>query len=134
MQVSPTEIEDTLLAQPDRLIIDVAVAGVSGGRTVDEKIPRAWIVLSEAGMTRGPVAVVQTLETWSRQNLSKYKWLRGGVEIVENVLCFCTIQSDEVLLTRVLHPQIPRSPTGKVLRRVLQDHYEARMQQMRSKL
>jgi acyl-CoA synthetase (AMP-forming)/AMP-acid ligase II len=99
MQVSPTEIEDTLLAQPDSLITDVAVVGVSGGRTVDERVPRAWIVLSEAGMTRGPVGVVQALEAWSHQNLSKYKWLRGGIEIVDNVLSSCAVHSDETYLT-----------------------------------
>ena len=35
MQVSPTEIEETLLRHPEGLVIDVLVAGVSGGRTAD---------------------------------------------------------------------------------------------------
>ena len=48
-QVSPTEIENALLAYPEKLIADVTVAGVSGGRTSDEKVPRAWVVLSEEG-------------------------------------------------------------------------------------
>jgi acyl-CoA synthetase (AMP-forming)/AMP-acid ligase II len=52
MQVSPVEIENTLLAHPDALIADATVAGVSGGRTSDEKIPHAWVVLSEAGEGR----------------------------------------------------------------------------------
>jgi acyl-coenzyme A synthetase/AMP-(fatty) acid ligase len=85
VQVSPLEIEDVLLLQPDKLILDVTVAGVSGGRTSDEKIPRAWVVLSEAGKQRGSAAVVKALEAWSRKNLSKVKWLRGGFEIVEEV-------------------------------------------------
>lgn len=38
MHVSPVEIENTLLAYPDKLITDVCVAGVSGGRTWDERI------------------------------------------------------------------------------------------------
>jgi len=113
MQVSPVEIEDTLLAQPDKLIIDIVVAGVSGGRTADEKVPRAWIVLSHAGKKRGSAAVVPALEAWCKKNLSKYKWLRGGMEIVD---------------------EIPRSPTGKVLRRVLQEKYEAQVQQPKSRL
>ncbi|EIW59202.1 acetyl-CoA synthetase-like protein [Trametes versicolor FP-101664 SS1] len=102
-QVSPTEIENVLLAQPEKLILDVTVAGVSGGRTSDEKVPRAWIVLSDEGKQRGAEAVVQALHTWIQKNLSKYKWLRGGIEVVE---------------------EIPKNPTGKVLRRVLQDRYE----------
>lgn len=85
MQVSPVEIENTLLAHPKKWISDVSVAGVSGGRTADEKVPRAWIVLSDAGKKRGEVGVIKDLKIWSEQNLSKYKWLRGGFEVVDAV-------------------------------------------------
>ena len=74
-----------LLAHPKRLIIDVTVAGVSGGRTSDEKVPRAWVVLRESGRKMGAEAVNQELETWHQDNLSKYKWLRGGIEVVKEV-------------------------------------------------
>ena len=84
-QVSPTEIENVLLAHPEKLIIDVTVAGVSGGRTSDEKVPRAWVVLSDAGKQRGEKEVVQALHSWIQKNLSKYKWLRGGIEVVDEV-------------------------------------------------
>jgi hypothetical protein len=73
------------MAQPDKLITDVTVAGVSGGRTSDEKVPRAWIVLSEEGHKRGAKEVIRTLEAWYQENLSKYKWLRGGIEVVKAV-------------------------------------------------
>ncbi|KAI0771372.1 amp dependent CoA ligase [Irpex lacteus] len=106
MQVSPTEIENTLLAHPERLIKDVCVAGVTGGRTTDEKIPRAWIVLSQAGVDKGAKGSVEALDRWVRESLSRYKWLRGGYEVVS---------------------EIPKLPTGKVLRRVLQDRYEQRL-------
>ncbi|KAF8157900.1 hypothetical protein B0H34DRAFT_706636 [Crassisporium funariophilum] len=102
-QVSPVEIENCLLEQPDKLITDATVAGVSGGRTADEKVPRAWVVLSAEGKKLGAAAVTKALESWHQTNLSKYKWLRGGIEVVG---------------------QIPKSPTGKTLRRVLQDKYE----------
>ncbi|KAG2033462.1 hypothetical protein BDR03DRAFT_1002101 [Suillus americanus] len=103
MQVSPVEIENTILAQPDELITDVSVAGVSGGRTSDERIPRAWIVLSPAGTALGEKEVVIRLNAWVQERLSRYKWLRGGIGIVET---------------------IPKLPTGKVLRRVLVEEYE----------
>lgn len=103
LQVSPTEIEDALIAHPGKLISDVCVAGVSGGRTSDEKVPRAWIVLSDAGKKAGGHAVIEALEKWSKENLSKYKWLRGGFEIVD---------------------AIPKLPTGKALRRTLVEQYE----------
>ena len=73
------------MAQPDGLIKDAAVAGVSGGRTSDERIPRAWVVLSQAGEKRGAAATIKALEEWTRQNLTKQKWLRGGFEIVVEV-------------------------------------------------
>jgi len=82
VQVSPVEIENVLLAHPQKLIQDIAVAGVSGGRTSDEKVPRAWIVLSPEGKNLGAGRVVKALEGWQRENLSKYKWLRGGIEVV----------------------------------------------------
>ncbi|KAG1818632.1 uncharacterized protein BJ212DRAFT_1346462 [Suillus subaureus] len=106
MQVSPVEIENTILAQPDKLITDVSVAGVSGGRTSDERVPRAWIVLSPTGAALGEKVVVARLDSWVQERLSRYKWLRGGIGRVE---------------------MIPKSPTGKVLRRMLVEEYERDM-------
>lgn len=87
-QVSPLEIEEVLLAHPEKLITDVTVAGVSGGRTSDEKVPRAWIVLSAAGKKKGAAAVIKKLDEWQKENLSKYKWTRGGIEVVKEVCSF----------------------------------------------
>jgi hypothetical protein len=88
VQVSPVEIENTLLAQPDKMIIDASVAGVSGGRTSDERIPRAWIVLSPAGVALGEQEVTARLDAWVQERLSRYKWLRGGIACVESVSAF----------------------------------------------
>jgi hypothetical protein len=74
-----------LLANPKGLITDVTVAGVSGGRISDEKLPRAWVVLSESGRNMGTKKVQQELVTWHQENLSRYKWLRGGIEFVNHV-------------------------------------------------
>ncbi|KAJ7885769.1 hypothetical protein B0H14DRAFT_3082262 [Mycena olivaceomarginata] len=105
VQVSPKEIEDVLFAHPEKLISDVTVAGVSGGRTDDEKVPRAWIVLSSAGKKKGAPAVIKALEKWHQESLSKYKWLRGGFEVVKTTM-----------------------------RRVLQDQYEQRAKKTKAKL
>ena len=51
----------------------------------DEKVPRAWIVLTPAGKKRGVAAVVKELDEWHKKNLSKYKWLRGGIQVVDEV-------------------------------------------------
>lgn len=82
-QVSPSEIENCLLSQPNKLITDVVVAGVSGGRTPDKK-PYAWVVLSAAGQKFGKDRVLKVLDAWHRENLSKFKYLRG-IEVVAEV-------------------------------------------------
>ncbi|KAH9932771.1 uncharacterized protein BXZ73DRAFT_46837, partial [Epithele typhae] len=112
-QVSPTELETVLFAHPDRLVADVAVAGVAGARLADERVPRAWVVLSSEGRRRGAAAAVRALDVWVRQSLSRFKWLRGGVEVVD---------------------EIPKNPTGKVLRRVLVERHEERQKAPSAKL
>lgn len=52
-------------------------------------MPRAWIVLSSAGKKLGKGEVVKVLTAWSEENLSKFKWLRGGVEVVKEVSFCC---------------------------------------------
>lgn len=88
MQVSPMEIEETLLRHPGGLVQDVAVAGVDGalrGSTVVEKVPRAWVVLTEQGVTMGEDGVRKELEAWIQKQLSRYKWLKGGMGFVDQV-------------------------------------------------
>lgn len=87
MQVSPTEIEQVILSEPSGIVNDVAVAGVqaSGARTSDDKSPRAWVVLTVEGRQLGERAAQERLEQWTRKNLSKYKWLRGGIKFVQEV-------------------------------------------------
>ena len=84
-QVSPSEIEDTLRGHPSQLIIDVAVAGVKGERLSGELVPRAWVVLSNIGKEKGVEAALATLDEWARSRLSRHKWLRGGLQAVDEV-------------------------------------------------
>ena len=84
-------------AYPDKLIVDVCVAGVSGGRTSDEKNPRAWIVLSDTGKQLGADKTVQSLDQWVKQNLSSYKWLRGGFEVIDQVSVMFSLETAMVV-------------------------------------
>ncbi|KAL1745067.1 hypothetical protein HDZ31DRAFT_37219 [Schizophyllum fasciatum] len=109
-QVSPREIEDVIRNASDVRVVDVAVAGVSGhGRTSDERVPRAWVVLSGIGLDRPGGAsqdeptILEAIDAWTKAQLSRHKWLRGGIQSVG---------------------EIPKNPTGKVLRRVLVERYE----------
>ena len=45
-------------------------------------------MLNSAGKKLGASKVIMELESWHKKNLSKYKWLRGGIEVVEEVCVF----------------------------------------------
>ncbi|CAE6469024.1 unnamed protein product [Rhizoctonia solani] len=113
VQVSPTEIEAVLKDHPNAYLADACVAGVPGPRDDGELVPRAWVVLSPAGHKAGAKKVIADLNEWVQGQLSKPKQLRGGIEIVK---------------------VIPKNPTGKVLRRVLQDHYAKTHGKVKGKL
>lgn len=51
----------------------MSVAGISGGCTWDEHIPRAWAILSHAGATQREKEVVAQLDGWVQEWLSRYK-------------------------------------------------------------
>lgn len=88
-QISPTQIEDVLLSEPQGLVAEVIVAGVTPRfRSKDElkgEVPRAWIVLSDKGKNLGADVVIKELEVWYQERLSNHKWLHGGIEIVDEV-------------------------------------------------
>ena len=73
------------MEHPSRLIDDVAVAGVKGERLSDELVPRAWVVLSNLGKQQGVEAVFAALEEWTHLRLSKHKYLRGGIQTIDEV-------------------------------------------------
>lgn len=100
-QVSPTEIEDVMRAHPEGLIADVCVVGVSGGRTSDEKLPRAFIVLSNKGKKVGAETTIRKMTEWVKKNLSRYKWLKGGAEIIDAV-SFCRFIKVDLFISCML--------------------------------
>lgn len=85
LQVAATEVEDTLLSHPDKLIKDACVAGVDNGRGDGSLFPRAWVVLSDAGEQQKSQLVIQQLDDLVKSRLSKHKHLVGGIEIVDSV-------------------------------------------------
>ncbi|KAK5100486.1 hypothetical protein LTS08_005235 [Lithohypha guttulata] len=102
LQVAATEVEDTLLNHFEHLVIDACVAGVDNGRGDGSLFPRAWVVLSHEGKRQGEAAVTEKLNAHVGERLSKHKQLAGGIEFVDS---------------------IPRTPSGKMLRREMRDRY-----------
>lgn len=87
MQVSPAELEQTLRDHPLRLVSEACVCGVPAAYKSNTTVPRAWIVLSEEGQNSGKSReeIKEELQKWVRERQSRYKWLKGGVDIVEEV-------------------------------------------------
>jgi len=92
-QVPPAEIEAVLNSHPK--IADSAVIGVPD--EVAGELPKAFIVLkAEQNLSE------QEIHAFVAERVSPYKKLRGGIEFVD---------------------QIPKSSSGKILRRVLKEKY-----------
>lgn len=102
VQVAPAELEDLLLGHPK--VEDVAVLGVP--HEFMGEVPKAFVVLKQAHRAeitaeKGRAEVEAELVAYVKKNRgATTKWLRGGVRFVESV---------------------PKSPSGKILRRVLKD-------------
>lgn len=92
-QVPPAELEGILAGNPH--VADVAVIGVYDEDQATE-LPRAYIVPA-AGLGKGEKEANEIAE-WLNQKVANHKKLRGGVKFVD---------------------EIPKSVSGKILRRVL---------------
>ena len=109
-QVPPAELEGLLLSSPK--IDDVAVLGVWDEQQHTE-VPRAYVVPAK-GVEASKETEAEIVE-WLKGKVAKHKWLRGGVKFVDVV---------------------PKSASGKVLRRVLraQAAEEEKKKENKSKL
>ncbi|CAG9978349.1 unnamed protein product [Clonostachys byssicola] len=92
LQVAPAELEALLLTHP--LIVDAAVIGIPVPGEDGNEVPRAYIVADPTKVSGGDV------QAFVKRELASYKQLRGGVVYLN---------------------AIPKSPTGKILRRELRE-------------
>lgn len=93
-QVAPAELEGKLMDHP--LVNDVAVIGVYDKKNHTE-VPRAYVVHKDG---KGAEEDAREIVEWTQGKMAKHKWLRGGVRFLE---------------------EVPKSASGKILRRVLKD-------------
>jgi acyl-coenzyme A synthetase/AMP-(fatty) acid ligase len=96
-QVAPAELEGVLLAHAK--IGDVAVIGVQRDDLATE-VPLAY-VMPKAGVSTGPQLEYEIAD-FVASKVANHKRLRGGVRFVD---------------------EIPKSASGKILRRVLKEKY-----------
>ncbi|TFY80800.1 hypothetical protein EWM64_g3213 [Hericium alpestre] len=99
LQVAPAELEALLLTHPQ--LVDAAVIGVDDPVQATE-LPRAFVVPASPPSSLAKFA--QEIQDWMASRVANHKKLRGGVVIVDH---------------------IPKSPSGKILRRQLRDRVKA---------
>ncbi|GAA5922980.1 uncharacterized protein JCM15063_003488 [Sporobolomyces koalae] len=116
-QVAPSDLEDSLCASP--LVADAGVTSAYHEEHATE-YPRAYVVpFDKACLVPGPKAeqFAHTLRLHIEGKHAPYKWIRGGFVVVE---------------------AIPKSPAGKILRRLLKDtkghHVQVYEEKIRAKL
>ncbi|KAK3939765.1 acetyl-CoA synthetase-like protein, partial [Diplogelasinospora grovesii] len=105
-QVAPAELEALLCSSES--VADAGVVGVYDESEATEW-PRAFVVARSSAQGSGGQqprsrreleALAQELKTLVEKRTARYKWLRAGIVFVD---------------------QIPKSPSGKILRRVMKD-------------
>ena len=109
-QVAPAELEGLLL--DNDAVDDVAVIGVYSQEHGSE-VPRAYVVRSAKSKASGRSAEeeAESIINWLSSRVAQHKRLLGGVRFIDAV---------------------PKSPSGKILRRLLKE--EAKKEQARAKL
>ena len=94
-QVPPAEVEALLLSNPK--VKDCGVIGIPDEESGE--LPMAFVVKQ-----LGTNLTEQDVAKFVEENASKPKWLRGGVKFID---------------------EIPRNPSGKILRRELRDLFKS---------
>jgi acyl-coenzyme A synthetase/AMP-(fatty) acid ligase len=105
LQVAPAELEACLLDHP--AVADCTVIPVPDDDAGE--LPKAYVVKSQSVSLEDSDAVIKReIQKHVEMNKARHKWLKGGVEFID---------------------VIPKSPSGKILRRLLRDkEKEARRQ------
>ncbi|KAH8897961.1 acetyl-CoA synthetase-like protein [Thozetella sp. PMI_491] len=108
-QVAPAELEAHILAHP--AVSDCAVIQIPDDRSGE--VPKAFVVKSPEFASRPDDEVARIITKHVEDHKTSYKWIKGGVEFL---------------------PEIPKSPSGKILRRLLRDREKERRRKQGAKL
>ncbi|KAF5551582.1 phenylacetyl ligase [Fusarium phyllophilum] len=101
-QVAPAELEAYILSHP--FVADCAVIPVPDDFAGE--VPKAFVVKDTGTGDKSDEEIKTEICKYVESHKAKYKWLQGGVEFVE---------------------AIPKSPSGKILRRVLQTREKGKL-------
>lgn len=90
---------------------DCAVIQIPDDRAGE--VPKAYVVRALSHATKPEVEVAREIAKHVEDHKADYKWLKGGVEFID---------------------VIPKSPSGKILRRMLRDKEKADRKRTGAKL
>eukprot|EP01011_Urceolus_sp_BLP5_P005846 TRINITY_DN581_c0_g1_i1.p1 TRINITY_DN581_c0_g1~~TRINITY_DN581_c0_g1_i1.p1 ORF type:complete len:579 (+),score=60.08 TRINITY_DN581_c0_g1_i1:319-2055(+) len=108
LQVAPAELEAHLLTHP--AVLDCVVIGVPAER--EGEVPKAFIVKSpRVSLEESDSMLRRDIGRHVQRHMARHKWLKGGVEFIDAV---------------------PKSPSGKILRRVIREQERTRAEADRS--
>lgn len=99
--MAPAELEDHLLTHP--FVSDCAVIPVQD--KVSGELPKAYIIKSKNTAGKSDAQISREIRKYTEDHKARYKWLKGGIEFVD---------------------LIPKSPSGKILRRLLRDREKSK--------
>ncbi|KAF4255143.1 hypothetical protein KXW98_009382 [Aspergillus fumigatus] len=108
LQVAPAELEAHLLTHP--AVADCAVIAIPDEAAGE--VPKA-IVVKSASAGNDDEAIIQSIKKHVEDHKARHKWLKGGVRFID---------------------VIPKSPSGKILRRLLRDQEKELRRQAGAKL
>lgn len=109
-QVAPAELEAHLLTHP--AVNDCAVIQIPNEKTGE--VPKAFVVKSpNVGLEENDRLIARSIQKHVEEHKARYKWISGGVEFID---------------------EIPKSPSGKILRRLLRDREKEKRRKAGSKL
>jgi acyl-CoA synthetase (AMP-forming)/AMP-acid ligase II len=106
-QVAPPELEGLLLQLPG--VVDCAVIGVSE-KNGEGEVPRAYVIRRPGHQ---PEATEEEIKSFVKKNLASFKRLDGGVRFVNS---------------------IPKTASGKILKRILRDEAKAEVKAQGARL
>ena len=110
LQVAPAELEAHLLTHP--FVNDCVVISVPSDR--EGEVPKAFVVKSpNVGLEDSDAVVRREISKHVETHKARHKWLKGGVEFIDVV---------------------PKSPSGKILRRLMRDKEKEKRRKAGAKL
>ncbi|KAF2152992.1 phenylacetyl-CoA ligase-like protein [Myriangium duriaei CBS 260.36] len=97
LQVAPAELEAHLLTHP--AVNDCVVIGIPSDK--EGEVPKAFVVKSPSvGLEESEAGLKRDIARHVEKTKARHKWLKGGIEFIDVV---------------------PKSPSGKILRRLIRD-------------